>query len=263
MDYRLFKHLSKYSKDSYQGGSCHENYEEPCTCRLRNACFGATLICPRPGPGKERQDRLRNAGEVMHEILNVPDGIPKDLLTKARCVIVMPSVVKAAFVVGATYGRGTMVCRTGKNFSGPWGAPAMYALEGASFGFQVGGEATDFVFLVMNDRGASSLLHSKVRLGADLSAAAGPGGRAASADTDAYLRAEVLSYSRARGAFAGISVEGSTLRPDNRGNRHLYGHSMSAEDIIVGSEVEAPAAANDLIARLQEASPKRQPSQRS
>ena len=204
---------------------------------------------------KREQDRLQNANLVMQEILKVPDNIPKDLLDRARCVIVMPSVLKAAFVVGGSYGRGAMVCRTGKNFSGPWGAPAMYALEGGSVGFQIGGEATDFVFLVMNDRGANSLLHSEVRLGADASAAAGPVGRSASADTDAYMRSEILSYSRARGAFAGISLEGSTLRPDGGGNRALYGRSISAAEIVEGSEVQVPSKADDLIAVLQKASP--------
>jgi SH3 domain-containing YSC84-like protein 1 len=204
---------------------------------------------------KREQDRLQNADLVMQEILKVPDNIPKDLLDRARCVIVMPSVLKAAFVIGGSYGRGAMVCRTGKNFSGPWGAPAMYALEGGSVGFQIGGEATDFVFLVMNDRGANSLLHSEVRLGADASAAAGPVGRSASADTDAYMRSEILSYSRARGAFAGISLEGSTLRPDTGANRALYGRSISAAEIIEGSEVRVPSKADDLIAVLQKASP--------
>ncbi len=204
---------------------------------------------------KREQDRLQNADLVMQEILKVPDSIPQDLLDRARCVIVMPSVLKAAFVVGGSYGRGTMACRTGKSFSGPWGAPAMYALEGGSIGFQIGGEATDFVFLVMNDRGANSLLHSRVRLGADASVAAGPVGRLASADTDAYMRSEILSYSRARGAFAGISLEGSTLRPDSGANRALYGRSVSAAEIIEGSEVQVPAKAGDLIAVLQKASP--------
>jgi lipid-binding SYLF domain-containing protein len=137
----------------------------------------------------------------------VPDNIPQDLLDKARCVIVMPSVLKAAFVVGGSYGRGTMVCRTGKDFSGPWGAPAMYALEGGSVGFQIGGEATDFVFLVMNDRGADSLLRSKVKLGADASIAAGPVGRTGRQTPDTYLTVEILSYSRARGVFAGVRAK--------------------------------------------------------
>jgi lipid-binding SYLF domain-containing protein len=204
---------------------------------------------------KAEQDRLQNAGKVIQEILNIPDDIPQDLIDKARCVVVMPSVLKAAFVVGGSYGRGTMVCRTGKNFTGPWGTPAMYALEGGSVGLQIGGEATDFVFLVMNDRGASSLLHSKVKLGADISAAAGPKGRSASADTDAYMRAELLSYSRARGVFAGVSLEGSTLRPDDDANRKLYGDSTSAAKILTERDAPAPEAAHDLIAALRNASP--------
>ena len=204
---------------------------------------------------RDENDRLRNSGVILHEILNIPDDIPQDLLDKARCVVVMPSVLKAAFIVGGSYGRGTMVCRTGADHRGPWGAPAMYALEGGSVGFQIGGAATDFVFLVMNDHGAESLMHSKVKLGADASIAAGPVGRAASADTDAYLRAEILSYSRSRGVFAGISLEGSTLRPDNDANRRLYGKSIATQDIVYGSEVTAPAAAQDLLSELQQASP--------
>jgi len=164
-------------------------------------------------------------------------------------------VLKAAFVVGGSFGRGAMVCRTGRDFTGPWSAPAMYALEGGSFGLQIGGEATDFVFLVMNDRGASSLLHSKVKLGGDASAAAGPVGRSAEADTDAYMRTEILTYSRARGVFAGISLDGSTLRPDGGANRKLYGPSASARKIIRESEFAAPASAQDLIATLQNSSP--------
>src|ERR1700740_805483 len=183
--------------------------------------LGSLAFAEETSQTKHEPDRLQNAKVVMQEILKVPDNIPQDLLDRARCVIVMPSVLKAAFVVGGSYGRGTMVCRTGKDFSGPWGAPAMYALEGGSIGFQIGGEATDFVFLVMNDRGAGSLLHTKVKLGADATIAAGPKGRSAAADTDAYMRAEILSYSRARGGFAGISLEGSTLRPACEGNRHV------------------------------------------
>src|ERR1700733_12830786 len=205
---------------------------------------------------KKEEDRLANSSMVMAEILNVPDNIPRDLLDKARCVVVMPSVLKAAFVVGGDYGRGTMVCRTGKGFLGPWGAPAMYALEGGSIGFQIGGEATDFVLLIMNDRGANSLLHSKVKLGGDASIAAGPVGRTTAADTDAYLRSEILSYSRARGVFVGVSLEGSTLRPDNKADRDLYGRSVTASQIIRESEVQAPAAASDLVGQLEYASPR-------
>ena len=206
--------------------------------------------------GDKVRDRILNSDMVLEEALSVPEGIPGDLLDKARCVVVMPSVLKAAFVLGASYGRGTMICRTGKDFSGPWGPPAMYALEGGSIGFQIGGQATDFIFLVMNERGAQSLLHSKVRLGGDVSAAAGPVGRTATADTDAYLRSQILSYSRARGVFAGVSLAGSTLRPDNDANRELYGRRADASEIIQGKELTPPVAAHDLIARLQEASPK-------
>src|SRR5258708_33150589 len=163
---------------------------------------------------RAEQDRLQNAGKVMQEILNVPDDIPQELIDKARCVVVMPSVLKAAFLVGGSYGRGTMLCRTGKDFTGPWGAPAMYALEGGSVGLQIGGEATDFVFLLMNDRCAESLLHSKLRLGADATAAAGPKGRSAEADSDAFMLADSLRYALARSGFAGISLKGSTFLPD-------------------------------------------------
>src|SRR5467141_2814746 len=217
--------------------------------------LGPVTSAKNPSEAKTERDRLENAGKVMQEILHVPDDIPQDLIDKARCVVVMPSVLKAAFVVGGSYGRGTLVCRTGRDCTGPWGAPAMYALEGGSVGLQIGGEATDFVFLVMNDRGAGSLLRTKVKLGADASAAAGPKGRSASADTDAYMRAEILSYSRARGAFAGISLEGSTLRPDQDANRKLYGNSTSTVKIITESDVTAPAAAHDLIAAPQTQSP--------
>jgi SH3 domain-containing YSC84-like protein 1 len=216
---------------------------------------GPVASAKSPSEAKTERDRLENAGKVMQEILHVPDDIPQDLIDKARCVVVMPSVLKAAFVVGGSYGRGTLICRTGKDFTGPWGAPAMYALEGGSFGLQAGGEATDFVFLVINDRGADSLLRTRARLGADISAAAGPKGRSASADTDAYMRAEILSYSRARGVFAGISLDGSTLRPDGQANRKLYGNSTSAAKIITESDSSAPAAAHMLIAALQKASP--------
>lgn len=205
---------------------------------------------------QKENDRIANAGTVVKEILDVPDDIPQDLLDKARCVIVFPSVLKAAFIVGGSYGRGVMVCRTHRDFAGPWGAPAMMALEGGSFGLQIGGEATDFVILVMNARGADSLLHSKVKLGADAAIAAGPKGRDAQADTDVTMRAEMLSYSRSRGVFAGISLEGSTLRPDNDANHRLYGKDTTAPEIITESKVQAPESAHVLIARLQRASPK-------
>jgi lipid-binding SYLF domain-containing protein len=195
-------------------------------------------------------DRLLNAGTVLREILNVPDDIPQDLLHKADCVIVYPSVLKAAFIVGGSYGRGAMSCRTGENFTGPWSAPSMMALEAGSFGFQIGGQATDFVLLVMNDRGARSLLNSKVKLGGDAAVAAGPKGRNAAASTDVTMRAEVLSYSRSRGLFAGVSLEGSTVRPDNDANERLYGKKVSAEEIIFNGAVATPPSGQRLVATL-------------
>jgi SH3 domain-containing YSC84-like protein 1 len=203
------------------------------------------------------EDRLQNAGEVMKEITGVPDNVPQKLLDKADCVIVIPSVLKAAFIVGGSYGRGAMTCRSGKNFQGPWGAPTMMALEGGSFGFQLGAQATDFVLLVMNPRGASSILSSKVKLGGDASVAAGPVGRDAEADTDVTMRAEVLTYSRSRGLFAGVSLEGSTLRPDNDANERIYGKKVSAKEIVLHSEVTVPRSAHLLLATLTQHSPKR------
>ena len=205
---------------------------------------------------KKETERVENAGKVMSEILRIPDDIPQDLLNKAECVVVLPSVMKAAFIVGANYGRGVMTCRGGAKFDGRWGAPTMMALEGASFGLQLGGQATDFVLLLMNDRSVKGVLTSKVKLGADASAAAGPKGRDTSAATDATLRAEILSYSRARGAFAGVSLEGSTLRPDNSANKSLYGKEISAEDIVVKGAVPAPASAKELLGTLNTKAPK-------
>lgn len=204
---------------------------------------------------KDENKRIENAGEVIVEILNVPDDIPQDLLNKAECVIVLPSVTKFAFGFGGSYGRGVMTCRSGKNFSGPWSAPAMMALEGGSFGLQLGGQATDFVLLVMNKRGANAVLSSKVKLGGDMSATAGPVGRNAAASTDISMRAEILSYSRSRGLFAGISLEGSTLRPDNDGNERLYGKGVSAKDIVINSKIAPPASAKLLLSTLDSKSP--------
>ncbi len=205
---------------------------------------------------KKETERLDNCGTVLKEILNIPDDIPPDLLDKAECVIIFPSVLKAAFIVGGSYGRGAMTCRTGEHFTGPWGAPTMMALEGGSVGFQLGGQATDFVLLVMNPRGAKAILHSKVKLGADASAAAGPKGRDAEAATDVTLRAEVLTYSRARGLFAGISLEGSSLRPDNGANEKVYNKKVEAEDIVRKGAVAVPPPAQELIGVLNKKSPK-------
>ena len=218
-------------------------------------CLGLVAAVALYAANKE-QKRLENAGVVMQEIMNTPENIPREVLEKADCVIVFPSVLKAAFVVGGSYGRGAMVCRTGKNFRGPWGAPAMYALEGGSVGFQIGGQATDLVLLVMNERGASSILNSKVKLGADASVAAGPVGRDASADTDAYLRSEVLSYSRSRGLFAGISLEGSTLRPDDDATADVYGRKLTAREIVLGGKIGIPASGRHLVGVLQKNAPR-------
>ncbi len=214
-------------------------------------------LCTPTFAQQKEADRIENAGMVMSEILNIPDDIPQDLLDKAECVIVIPSVLRFAIVFGGSYGRGVMTCRSGKEFNGPWSAPTMMALEGGSFGLQLGGQATDFVLLVMNDRGANSILSSKVKLGAGISAAAGPVGRDASAATDAALRAEILAYSRSRGLFAGMYLEGSTLRPDEDGNKRIYKSGVTAKEIVLEGKTTAPPSAQELLATLQKRSPKR------
>jgi len=205
---------------------------------------------------KHEQERLKHAGEVLMEILNIPDNLPKPVLDRSECVIVIPSVKKLALGVGGNFGRGAMSCRGGETFTGPWGPPAMYALEGASIGFQIGGEATDFVLLVVNNHGARSLLRSKVKLGGDASAAAGPKGRDAEAATDVTMHAEILTYSRARGLFAGVSLEGSTLRPDGSANNHLYGRDITAKEIVIEHKVGTPGAGRLMVSTLQKASPR-------
>jgi lipid-binding SYLF domain-containing protein len=220
--------------------------------------LGFVLLCTAFGAFAQdkEDDRLKNSYTVLKEILATPDqGIPHDLVNKSVCVIVYPSVLKAAFIVGGSYGRGVITCRTGQAHNGPWSAPSMFALEGGSFGFQIGGQATDFVLLVMNDSGANSVLSSKVKLGADASVAAGPVGRDASAETDIVMKAEILSYSRARGVFAGVSLEGSTMRSDDGANKALYGKELSAKQIVQGGAVKIPAAGLSLIHLLDKVSP--------
>jgi SH3 domain-containing YSC84-like protein 1 len=216
----------------------------------------SALLCLPAFAQKDENNRIENAGKVMVEILNVPDDIPADILDKADCVIVLPSVMKFAIGFGGSYGRGVMTCRSGRNFNGPWSAPSMMALEGGSFGLQLGGQATDFVLLVMNRRGADAILTSQVKLGGDVSAAAGPVGRSANASTDVSMRAEILSYSRARGLFAGISLGGSTLRPDNDGNKRLYGKGVTAKDIVINSAIRPPRSARLLVDTLNRKSPR-------
>lgn len=223
------------------------------------ACLLALAVLALPlnaSEDKKESERLENCGQVLKEIMDIPDDIPQDLIDQAECIIVYPSVLKAAFGIGASYGRGAMTCRTGEHFTGPWSAPTMMALEGGSIGFQLGGQATDFVLLVMNPRGARAILGSKVKLGADASAAAGPKGRNAEAATDVTLRAEVLTYSRARGLFAGISLAGSTVRPDNGANEKVYDKKVPAKDIIFKGAVAVPPSAQAMIAYLNKKSPK-------
>jgi lipid-binding SYLF domain-containing protein len=218
--------------------------------------FGLALALAFPVLAQDKEaDRVTNAGTVMKEILAAPDSIPQSVLDKADCVVILPSVLKFAFIFGGSYGRGVMTCRGGKTFHGHWGAPTMIALGGGSAGLQLGGNATDFVLLLMSPRSATSILSSKVKLGGDAAAAAGPVGRTASAETDVTLRAEILSYSRARGLFAGISLTGSTLRPDNGANKNLYGKEVSAKSIVFDKAEPVPDSAKDLLATLQKASP--------
>lgn len=217
-------------------------------CLSASAAFAAN--------DEKETERVKDAGQVMKEILNIPDDIPQDLLDKAECIVILPSVLKGAFGVGGSYGRGVMICRGGEHYTGAWGAPALYALEGVSIGFQLGGQATDFVLLVMNPKGARSLLSSKVKLGADASAAAGPKGRTAEGATDVVMNAEILSYSRNKGLFAGISLEGSTLRSDGSANAKLYGRKLSAKEIIVEHRVGVPACARQLVSLLDSKSPR-------
>ena len=221
-------------------------------------CFIAILlsgVTAFAANDEREEDRVKDSGLVLKEILGIPDDIPRDLLDKAECLVILPSVKKGAFGIGGSYGRGVMICRSGEHYKGKWGAPALYALEGVSIGFQLGGQATDFVLLVMNPKGAKSLLYSKVKLGADASAAAGPKGRTAEGATDIVMSAEILSYSRNKGLFAGVSLEGSTLRSDGSANEKLYGRKLTAKEIIRGGKVGVPASARELVALLDKKSP--------
>jgi lipid-binding SYLF domain-containing protein len=221
--------------------------------------FAVALICCLACPffaQEKEQDRLKESGDVLKEIFDIPDNVPQELLDKAECVLVLPSVKKFAIGFGGSYGRGAMSCRTGKNFTGGWSAPAMYALEGGNIGIQLGGQATDFLILVMNPKGVNSLLKSKVKLGADAAAAAGPKGRTAQAATDVLMRAEMLSYSRSRGLFAGVSLEGSTLRQDNGANENIYGRKITAREIVREGKAGAPAGSSEMISVLGQKSPR-------
>jgi SH3 domain-containing YSC84-like protein 1 len=224
--------------------------------RYLSLAFCVVLSSTAFGAANKEQSRLENCGVVMQEILDIPDNIPQELLEKAECVIVIPSMTKVAIGIGGSYGRGAMVCRSGKAFNGPWGAPALYTLEGGSFGLQLGGESTDVVFLVMNTRGVDALLSSKVKLGANASAAAGPKGRSLEGSTDASLRAEILSYSRSRGLFAGLSLEGTSLRPDDDANEEVYGRQLTARRIVTGDRIAVPASGRHLVDVLEKSAPR-------
>ncbi len=233
----------------------------PRALRMKNVISALSMAClacfsADAANSKKEVERLQNCGEVLKEILDIPDNLPTDLLNDAECVIVIPSVKKFAMGIGGSYGRGAIVCRSGPHFTGPWGPPAMFALEGANIGLQLGGQATDFVLLVMNPKGAESILNSKVKLGGDASAAAGPKGRTAAAQTDIVMKAEILTYSRARGLFAGVSLEGSTLRQDNGANENLYGRKLTAQEIVRAHKAGTPAAGQKLVALLNKQSPK-------
>jgi len=205
---------------------------------------------------EKEQERVKESGNVMKELFNSKSGVPISVLNKAECVIVLPSVKKGGFIIAGQYGKGVMTCRGGENFDGPWSAPTMMQSTGGSVGFQAGGQSTDFVLLVMNDKGARALMNGKAKLGADASIAAGPVGREAEASTNAAMSAQLLSYSRAQGIFAGVSLEGSSLGPDNGANEKLYGKKVTAAEIISGDAGPAPASAQELLAVLTEKSPK-------
>ncbi len=199
-------------------------------------------------------DRLKKAAEVINEVMGTPEkSIPHDLLDKAVCVGVIPSEKKLALGIGGTFGRGCLICRRGGN--GPWGAPSMFTVGGANIGFQIGGQATDFVLVVMNSKGAKKLLQSRSKLGADASVAGGPVGRTAEGATDIQLQAEILTYSRSRGLFAGLSLEGQVIKQDHDGNARLYGHKLDPKDILINGKVGVPAAAQPLAGALMKYSP--------
>jgi lipid-binding SYLF domain-containing protein len=220
------------------------------------AVLVAFLICAWADTGEKERDRITESTSVVKDIFNAPDkGIPFDVLVGTKCIIVIPGLKKAAFIVGGDYGRGVMTCRTGENFKGPWSAPLMMASGGGDIGFQIGAEATDVVILVLNDDGARSIMKSKVKLGAEASVAAGPVGRTAEASTNAVMKAQMLSYSRARGVFAGVSVSGMTLRVDGDANENLYGEKVSPQQILNGG-VTTPPEAKPLIAAIKQATAK-------
>jgi lipid-binding SYLF domain-containing protein len=200
------------------------------------------MLLALPALAEDPKDRLEQAGKVLQDVVGMPDGIPQDLLKKAECVVVLPSVKKVAIGFGGSYGRGVMTCRSGAHYTGPWSEPVMMALQGGSWGLQLGGTETDLILLLMSPRSADSLLKNEIKLGADVSAAAGPKGRTLEASTDAALRAEILSYSRARGLFAGISLNGATLHVDEEANKTIYGKQVDPKTLITKPGPGTPEA---------------------
>jgi lipid-binding SYLF domain-containing protein len=230
------------------------------TCsRLATAGIAAAALCSVSflAQAESPSERVVSANTVFKELAaDKENGLPINLLNKAACVIILPSVKKAGFIVGAQYGRGLMSCRGGEKFDGPWSAPIMMRSSGGSFGLQAGGEATDFVILVMNDSGAHAVMKGRAKLGADASIAAGPVGGTAEASTTATMQAQMLSYSRSKGVFGGVSLSGTSLAPDNDDNEKLYGKKVTANEIFSGTE-KAPPSASDLTATLEQTSPKK------
>lgn len=216
--------------------------------------FLAVMVPAWAASGDTERDRVKESGNVFKEIMEAPDkGIPGSVLDGTKCVIVIPGMKKAGFIVGASYGRGVMSCRTGEDFKGPWSGPIMMASESGSVGLQIGAQGTDFVILVLNDSGARAVMKSKVKLGADASIAAGPVGRTAEASTTGNMKAQMLSYSRSRGVFGGVSLSGATLRVDGDANKNLYGEEVSTEQIMSG-QAPTPDVAKPLIEQLTTAS---------
>jgi lipid-binding SYLF domain-containing protein len=235
--------------------NCEKQIRLTAACAALAIASLGTAFAAAADDAAKVNDRVKESGFVIQALTNSSSGIPLDILRKSECVIILPSVKKAAFVVGASYGRGVMTCRGGEAFNGKWSAPSMMQSMGGSFGFQAGGQATDYVILVMNDKGARAILNGKVKLGADASIAAGPVGRTAEAATNATMSAEMLSYSRAQGVFAGVSLSGSSLGPDDDANTALYGKKISATDIITKHEVVAPASAKVMLTTLTAKAP--------
>lgn len=225
-----------------------------CTAAIAVLLCVLISVVAKAADDEAEQARLKSSGEVLKDLLNGPSGIPMSVLNKAECVVVLPSVKKGGFIVAGSYGRGAMSCRSGENFSGNWSAPIMMQSSGGSFGLQAGGQATDFVVLVMNDKGARAILHGKAKLGADASVAAGPVGRDAEASTNAAMSAQMLSYSRAQGVFAGVSLSGTSLGPDSGANEKIYGKKISGDEIFAGG-IQPPAAAELMLSTLKAKSP--------